>query len=526
MQRLSFPLAVAVLGCSGSGAQPFDAGVDPDGQILILPDAGSDAADATVDAPIFTPGDPTITPGAPDRILLVGTYVTPDAAVDGQVLVESGVITCAEAGATCSGQPGAAGATIIQTNGVLAPGLIDTHNHILFDIFDDSDWLPAKQYTNHNQWTAEARYGAMVDVKQCLANDSAKPAWCAMTPYGSSAGSLRCELDKWGELKGMIAGTTSIVGLPGTSQACFDSLSRSIDVLQNGGLGDKVQTSALFPPSNPNGVCSNFASMTTDAFLVHVSEGTDQTAKDEFTKLGTITTTPGCLYAPETAITHGTALGATEFAQMASAGMKLTWSPASNVALYGQTTDVIAARAAGVTVSLGPDWSMGGSQNLLDELRFADAWDNAHWGDKLGAKDLVLMATSNAAAVLGFQDKLGAIAKGYLADLFVVSGDPAKPWDAIVGATPKSVAMVMVGGKVLYGDVSIQSAGPATPGCETIDICTKQKFLCVATADTTSKFNQTYADIKAALEQALTVSDMATPDGFDFAPLTPIVKCP
>ena len=71
------------------------------------------------------------------------------------------------------------GATVVHTNGVIAPGLIDTHNHILFDIFDETDWLPSKLYMNHNQWTAEAKYAAMVDVKQCLANDSTKPAWCA-----------------------------------------------------------------------------------------------------------------------------------------------------------------------------------------------------------------------------------------------------------------------------------------------------------------------------------------------------------
>jgi hypothetical protein len=74
--------------------------------------------------------------------------------------------------------------------------------------------------------------------------------------------------------------------------------------------------------------------------------------------------------------------------------------------------------------------------------------------------------------------------------------------------------------------VSIKAAGPAMPGCETIDICMKQKFLCVATTDTTNKLSQTYMDIKNALEQALTVADQVTMgDGFNFAPLAPIVKC-
>ena len=169
--------------------------------------------------PATTPG---ITVGAADRILLRGTVVTPDVQLDGAVLVEGTLITCVDTAAVCSAAAGAAGATIIDTAGIIAPGLVDTHNHILFDIFDDDDWLPAEIYQDHNQWPNEPKYKAMLDVKQCLVNDSqGKPAWCAQTPYGSAAGSLRCEADKYGELKGLIAGTTSIVGLPGTSAACF-----------------------------------------------------------------------------------------------------------------------------------------------------------------------------------------------------------------------------------------------------------------------------------------------------------------
>jgi hypothetical protein len=211
---------------------------------------------------------------------------------------------------------------------------------------------------------------------------------------------------------------------------------------------------------------------------------------------------------------------------MAMKGMKLTWSPASNVALYGKATDVSAAIAAGVKVSIAPDWSMGGSQNMLDELRAANDYDDKNFGNKLTAKDLLIMSTANPAAVVGFPNQLGQIKKGFVADIFVVGGNPAAPYDAILAATPKQVSMVMIGGKVLYGDVSIQKAAPAAPGCETIDICTKQKFLCVATTDTTNKLNQTYAEIKKALEDALVVSDMTTmADGFNFAPIAPLVKC-
>ena len=457
--------------------------------------------------------DATVQDGAAHRILLIGTVVTPEASYDGQVLVEGDTITCAKPGLDCAAEPGATGATIITTNGIIAPGLIDTHNHILFDIFNNDDWIPGLpsscqtaadckaaspsycsgtrcdcvdnvcRYTNHTQWGSERAYALMMDYKQCLEDASqGKPQWCPQT-YADT-GRLKCEMDKWGELKGMIAGTTSIVGLPGTSGPCFASLSRSIDVAQNDLASDRVQTSALFPPSttSANGACANFASGSTDAYLIHCGEGVDAAALGEFDTLWNVTTVPGpgCLFAPETAITHGVAFGSLEYAQMAAAGMKLIWSPASNVALYGKTNDLPLALAEGMTISVAPDWSMGGSQNMLDEMRFADAWDNAHFGDVLTPQMLLEMATSNAAAVLGLTGTLGRVDVGYKADLFVVEGDPATPYDTILAATPASVRLVMVGGLVLYGDTELAAAAPAAPGCETFEACCRSKFLCVA----------------------------------------------
>ncbi len=71
---------------------------------------------------------------------------------------------------------------------------------------------------------------------------------------------------------------------------------------------------------------------------------------------------------------------------MATDGMSLTWSPRSNVFLYGggvdltKTTDIPLAVAHGLNISIAPDWSIGGSQNVLDELRFAHLVDETEWG--------------------------------------------------------------------------------------------------------------------------------------------------
>jgi len=475
--------------------------------------------------------------------ILKGHVVGPKGTFDGEVLVDGALLGCVAPGTEC--EQTNPGLPVLETGGVIAPGLIDTHNHILFDIFDNDDWVPhlpktcsttadcaaspycksgacactplGCKYTDHDRWPKEAEYGLMLDYKQCLEDASqGKPIWCPATFEGTS-GSKKCEMNKWGSMKGLIAGTTSIVGLPGQSSACFHGLARSVDVEQNGLDEDKVQTSALFPPSksSADGVCANLASGKTDAYLIHVGEGVNATALAEFTELRELTTTPGCLFVPGTVVTHGTAFGKPEFEQMAAAGMKLTWSPASNVALYGTTTDIPTALAAGVLVSLAPDWSMGGSPNLLEELRFARAWSEKHWGGVLTDEQLVAMVTRNAAEVLGLSDAMGRLEKGMLADVAVFAGSGADPFGAIVAATPATVRLVLVGGVALYGDAALAAVAPTSPGCDALDVCGASKFLCAADGSGNPKAEQTFKAVKDALEGSL-----ATLDGIDALPLS------
>jgi hypothetical protein len=462
-------------------------------------------------------GTTNVVPPPPAGTVLRGTIVTPDTFFVGEVRIDGDTIVCV--GTSCT----VPGATVVETNGIIFPGLIDAHNHILFDVFDESDWTPPKVYTNHNQWTQDPKYKAMGDAKQ----------W--MNGEAGSTQDLGCEMDKYGELKGLVAGTTSILGAANsTNRACYGSLSRTIDQSPNDLGSDKMQVATIFPgTSTADGVCANLASGATNAYVIHVGEGVDQTALAEFGKLGTITTTDGCLYDAHTTIVHGTALGAPELQTMAASGMSLVWSPRSNVFLYGggtdmtKTTDVPAALAAGINVALAPDWSIGGSQNLLDELRFADQVDAARWGNVLTPKQLVQMVTINAARALGLESVLGSIAVGKKADLLVISGNAQAPYDALLAARPKDVKMTIVGGTVLYGDLEFESRAPATPGCEHLDVCGTQKFVCVAESGGTStnKLGQTYAESRAALDQGIVSYDARGLTPWTFAPIAPLVRC-
>ncbi|GMV14815.1 MAG: hypothetical protein AMXMBFR56_30390 [Polyangiaceae bacterium] len=477
-----------------------------------VPDAPPPSGDAQI-----------VQQGAADKILLRGTVVTEAGFFTGEVLVEGDTITCVDVSCDGAVQQMSPGPTIVATNGIIMPGLIDTHNHILFDIFDESDWSPPKVYTNHDQWPNDARYKAMVDAKQWLNAE-----------YGSPV-NVNCELNKYGELKGLIAGTTSIAGAANpANKACYGSLARTIDQSSNDLGYDKVQASTLFPnTSSADAICKNIATDKTDAFLIHIGEGVDQTALNEFNKLWTAPTTDGCLHAPETSIVHGTAFGETEFDKMAQHGMGLVWSPRSNVFLYGsgtdleKTTNIPLALSKGINVSLAPDWSIGGSQNLLDELRFANQVDDGAFGDILTAKKLFEMVTINPAKNLGLSNVIGSIAVGKKADLLVIGGDAAAPYDALLQAEPSTVRLVMVGGRALYGDSALGALAPVGPACEALPVCGANKFVCVAENGGTAsnKLGQSLADIVSVLSTELQSYDDQNLTSWDFSPIAPLVKC-
>src|SRR5262245_53591708 len=161
----------------------------------------------------------------------------------------------------------------------------------------------------------------MVDAKQYLNGEGASPL------------DLGCEMDKYGEMKGLVAGTTSIVGSANpANKTCYGTLSRTIDQTPNGLGADKIQAATLFPSgATADGVCMNFAQDKTDAYIIHIAEGVDQTALNEFNALITVTNPDGCLIDPKTTIVHGLALGDPQLTTMGTAQMSLVWSPASNV---------------------------------------------------------------------------------------------------------------------------------------------------------------------------------------------------
>jgi 5-methylthioadenosine/S-adenosylhomocysteine deaminase len=175
---------------------------------------------------------------------------------------------------------------------------------------------------------------------------------------------------------------------------------------------------------------------------------------------------------------HGVAITPEGFAEMAAAGVGLIWSPRSNVELYGDTANVAAAKAAGVRIALAPDWSPTGSVGLLGELNYASMWNQTQATPPFTEKDLVMMATANAAELVNLSGQIGSLAPGHAADVIVLRrgvGQHDAYWTMTHSST-QDLELVVIGGRALYGDASLMQPFGAAGG-ESLQVCGAAKKL-------------------------------------------------
>lgn len=396
---------------------------------------------------------------APDKyhkpIVLGGTLVTPDETIRrGYVVVDGGRIQ-----EVSSRKPDIPNSIFIDTRGIIFPGLIDLHNHVMWNVIPR--WQPDRLYLNRYEWR--------------LGNDHYQKIRTAVRNVRSEHYG---DMNAFGEVRALLGGATSIVG--SGSRLSVRGLVRNLDFYSGFYTiplwQDRAHLrSSIEIPRNASETRKYLANNRSDAFFIHLAEGTGPASRAEFEVLNDL----GLLTA-KTAIVHGTALGNEQFKIMSDVGASLIWSPRSNIELYGETVDVLGALREGVGIAIGPDWAISGSSNMLDELRFAANWNRSRLNGGLTDKQLVCMATKNPAAIAGLSDKVGRIEEGLYADLLVIEGDGAEPYGALLEAGVDNVQLVLINGLPVYGSVEIMQSFWPSSRLADIELAETSKSLLMA----------------------------------------------
>ena len=374
--------------------------------------------------------------GNESPIILRGTIILPGGIMPhGYVGIVNGRIV-----SVSENSPDLPNAVSLNTHGIILPGFVDAHNHLRSNVVPR--WKPSQLYSNRYEWRQDPDFIRLVNGP--------------ITRIGTTH---FCDMNKWGELRALAGGTTSIMTTQ--QESCIHGLVRNLDY--NSGF---YGTTALnlehtynvldLPPASAPAARAEFVFAATNFFipnpffeslLIHLAEGTDDFSLEEFTFLQSQS-----LLNSKGVVIHGIPLRLADFQAMSLNGTSLVWSPRSNLEMYGATADIGAALDAGVEIALAPDWAVTGSSNMLNELKVAALWNSERLGGRITDKQLVDMATSIPAHIAGIDDEVGAIRVGLRADLVVINGNHNNPYRSVINATAANVDLVFINGVPLYGD--------------------------------------------------------------------------
>jgi 5-methylthioadenosine/S-adenosylhomocysteine deaminase len=392
-----------------------------------------------------------VDPLAGPKLALAGRVVTMDDSFsvrnNAVVYVDRGAIV-AVSDRSAPVPPGFETVPPVDTGGTLFPGFIELHNHLAYNALPL--WSPVpKRFQHRGQWPDHTDYRKLISGPMTVVGE-----------YRDDAGqpALLPPLVRYVECKCLLGGVTTSQGIMLNSNAGIQRYYRGLlrnvertddpDLLEaQGRIADVVakDASSFWGRLKKEDSC----------FLLHLSEGVsrdgqaDSIARRHFLSLQVA---PGqWAINDRLAAIHAAGLLPEDFEVLARHQGSMVWSPLSNLLLYGATAQVDAARRAGVRIGLGSDWSPSGSKNLLGELKVAWLCSQHLLGGLFSARDLVAMATRDAASILKWQRALGSLEAGKRADLVVFAGKTGDPYEALLRSRETSIRLVMVNGVARYG---------------------------------------------------------------------------
>ncbi|MDX6677261.1 MAG: 5-methylthioadenosine/S-adenosylhomocysteine deaminase [Solirubrobacteraceae bacterium] len=324
---------------------------------------------------------------------------------------------------------------------VVYPGLIDLHNHIAYNC------LPL--------WIAPSRMQPWTARDQCPKDPDYLPS--ITLPVNALCAANGKAVLKYVETKAVVGGVTAIQGSSKVGRPFEGWMVRNVEY-ETFRTGVQRVNQAVFALKDEKDFAKVKRRMDAgNAFIYHLSEGTDPVLRAEYEAMGS----HGCI-APRFVGIHCTALGAEQFEDWMPRGGSIVWSPFSNLWLYGATTDVAAARARGLRICLGSDWSPSGTKSLLGELKVADLVNRSMLSGLFSDEDLCRMVTCNPADAIGWEDRVGRLRAGCCGDFVVLSSrSDDDVYRNLVLALERDVRLVAINGYPMYGEAGLMAAGAA-----------------------------------------------------------------
>lgn len=290
-------------------------------------------------------------------------------------------------------------------NAIVFPGLINSHDHLDFNLFPQ---LGTDIYKNYSEWGKRLHAGYKTEINAVL-----------KVPQP-----LR---EKWGMYKNLIAGVTTVLNhgknvriknkLINIYERKHDLHSVAFDKYW------RVRLNNPFKRKLP--------------VVIHSGEGTDRAAKKEIDTL-----LKWNLLKRDIVAIHGVAMRSEQARQFKA----LVWCPESNYFLLNKTAPISELKLD-TKILFGTDSTLTGKWNIWDHIRLAQK--------NLMLHDTELYHALNSTAAGIWDEHTGTLFMGYTADIVIAKKKEAEPMDAFFATNPADILLVMSKGRIRLIDAEL-----------------------------------------------------------------------
>lgn len=313
-----------------------------------------------------------------------------------------------------------------MTNALAFPGLINSHDHLDFNLFPQ---IRNRIYNNYTEWGHDIQVNNKDAIKEVLKIPK----------------HLRVQ---WGLYKNLLNGFTTVVNhgkklmvkndLITVFQDCYSLHSPAFEKNWKWKLNDP------FKSRKP--------------IVMHIGEGTDAAAKNEIDKV-----INGNFFKKEIVAVHGVAMDEEQATSFAG----LVWCPASNYFLLNKTSAIDKLKHK-TRVVFGTDSTLTASWNVWEHIRMARN------SGMMNENELIASLTSSPAGLWGLSD-YGSIAENKVADIMVARNKEKLFFDL----NPEDILLVLHRGNIRLFDEALanQLKGFPVAGFSKITLNGVVKFL-------------------------------------------------
>ena len=296
----------------------------------------------------------------------------------------------------------------IEFENVIAfPGLINSHDHLDFNLFPQ---MGNRIYNNYLEW------GKDIHIR----NKEAINAVLKIPQH------LRTQ---WGLYKNLLNGITTVVN-HGAKLKIADPL---ITVLQDNYSLHSIQFEKYWQLKLNNFFAKNHP------YVIHIGEGTDEMARKEIDTLIKMNFFKKSLFA-----VHGVAMNE----EQAKSFKAVVWCPDSNFFLLNATADIKRLKAK-TGILFGTDSTLTADWNLWNHLRLARKTD------MMDDQELFGTLTKAPSAAWG-QNNIGAISINKNADIVIAKSIDVKGFDALYSLNPEDIQLILHRGEIRLFDEEIK----------------------------------------------------------------------